>query len=185
MIRFFKSHLRLIVTFNKFERLLLSYLYHCDQHSNGPWEDINVILLQINKISIDSKDPKVISFVQYEFYKWLYWISPEWWWWSCLSLCLKSCADRRHKKCHFSVADVFFNFMTTIWPLLNWVSFLEAAGAAVKIGLSPKLNHHKEIGKFRLPKSVKCPVICVPFLHSLYIIEFDRFGQFVLFLHTH
>jgi hypothetical protein len=29
------------------------------------------------------------------------------------------------------------------WPLLNWASFLEAAGAVVYIGLSLKSNHHK------------------------------------------
>jgi len=33
-----------------------------------------------------------------------------------------------------------------ICPLLNWASFLEAAGAVSKIGLSLKPNHHRESG---------------------------------------
>ena len=37
-------------------------------------------------------------------------------------------------------------FLCQGWrPLLNWASFLEAAGAVLKIGLSLKLNHHLEI----------------------------------------
>jgi len=33
----------------------------------------------------------------------------------------------------------------SIWPRLNWASFLEATGEVVLIGLSLKWNHHKQI----------------------------------------
>jgi len=33
-------------------------------------------------------------------------------------------------------------FLSWFWPLLSWASFLEAAGAVLKIGSSLKPNHH-------------------------------------------
>jgi len=37
------------------------------------------------------------------------------------------------------------DFLGPILPLLNWAVFLETAGEVVKIGLSLKSNHQKQI----------------------------------------
>jgi len=43
------------------------------------------------------------------------------------------------------INEASYLFLGQFWPLLNRASFLEAAGAVLKIGSSLKPNHHWDI----------------------------------------